>query len=217
MPPNLVVISFASHSSSMMHFENQVRRLGKREREILALILQEGKRAFMPPFDDPNQHRLEPHPDAPYGGQQVIKAYLELMLIFLLRNEEPVREAARIASTQQENAEQLIGERIVTYMKAHLGDNLTLDQICQAEHLGKTRLKEIFQAQYGMGAMEYFKQLKIHEAKSLIREYPYNLTEIAAKLGYASIHYFSRDFKRSTGMPPSTYARSVKARAEKRS
>ena len=35
-------------------------------------------------------------------------------------------------------------------------------------------------------------------------------------LGYTSIHYFSRQFKKTTGMTPSEYASSIKAMAEAR-
>ena len=39
----------------------------------------------------------------------------------------------------------------------------------------------------------------------------YNFTQIADRLGFSSIHYFSRQFKRITGMTPSEYASSIKA------
>jgi YesN/AraC family two-component response regulator len=61
-----------------------------------------------------------------------------------------------------------------------------------------------------VGVMEYFKALKIEEAKTLIKESELNFTEISEKLSYASIHYFSRHFKRATGMNPSQFASSVK-------
>jgi YesN/AraC family two-component response regulator len=62
--------------------------------------------------------------------------------------------------------------------------------------------------------MAYFKQLKIKEAKSLIRENNFNFTEISFMLGYNSIHYFSRIFKSETGMTLSEYAKSVKSLIE---
>jgi AraC-like DNA-binding protein len=49
----------------------------------------------------------------------------------------------------------------------------------------------------------------------MIREQHYNYTEIAWILGYTSIHYFSRDFKKTAGMSPSESARTVKARSPK--
>ena len=56
--------------------------------------------------------------------------------------------------------------------------------------------------------------LKINAAKELIRTNRMNFTQIAEHLGYASIHYFSRQFKKVTGMTPSEYASSIKAMAE---
>ena len=63
-----------------------------------------------------------------------------------------------------------------------------------------------------MGVIEYFRNLKVEQAKILIREGNYNFTEISELLGYSSIHYFSRHFKQATGFSPTDYARSIKVR-----
>lgn len=215
-PPNLVVLSFECRSSCMERFNNRVMRLGAKEQQLLSLILQEGFEAFLPPFDHPGEHRLRRNPHAPVGAEQAFRAYLEVLLIQLLRKleQEDGREAARRpVSLHAEKAEEKLISQIVDYMKGRLSESLKLDELCEAVHLGKSRLKEIFLARMGMGPIEYFKQLKIEEAKTLIREQHYNYTQIADRLGYASIHYFSRSFKQATGMSPSEYARSVKARA----
>ena len=52
-------------------------------------------------------------------------------------------------------------------------------------------------------------------AKELIREKNMNFTQIADYLGYTSIHYFSRQFKKIAGMTPSEYASSIKALSER--
>ena len=57
-------------------------------------------------------------------------------------------------------------------------------------------------------------RLKIQAARRLIREGRLNFTQIASRLGYQSIHYFSRRFHLITGMTPSEYAHSVKMLAE---
>ena len=58
--------------------------------------------------------------------------------------------------------------------------------------------------------MQYFTSLKIEEAKKLISFDKYTFTEIAYKLGYSSLHYFSRQFKKATDMSLTEYARSIK-------
>ena len=57
--------------------------------------------------------------------------------------------------------------------------------------------------------MEYFLDLKIDEAKKLISEKELSYTQIAEKLSFGSIHYFSKIFKIKTGMSPREYDRSV--------
>lgn len=59
--------------------------------------------------------------------------------------------------------------------------------------------------------MEYFGRRKIEAAKEMIRREDGNFTEIATRLGYQSIYYFSRHFKKVTGMTPSEYASGVRA------
>ncbi len=97
-------------------------------------------------------------------------------------------------------------------MEKNIYNNLTFDSICEKFLIGKTHLKTIFKKRTNESVMAYFKQLKISEAKKLIREAHCNFSQIANKLGYESIHYFSRYFKKSTGMTPSEYATSVKSR-----
>lgn len=61
----------------------------------------------------------------------------------------------------------------------------------------------------GTSPVDYWISLKIRQAKRLLREDRWNVTQIAGILGYSSIHHFTRMFKRSTGMSPSAYKSSV--------
>ena len=67
-----------------------------------------------------------------------------------------------------------------------------------------SKLKLLFKEKYG-GALNFFNDLKIEEAKRQIREENKNFTEIADSLGFSSLHYFSRLFKNKTGLSPSEY------------
>jgi AraC-like DNA-binding protein len=216
-PPNLIVISFECTSPAMIYFQNKVIALTDRERNLLSMILQEGFQAFLPPFDNPAVHVLERNPNAPFASEQAIKSYLEILLIDLIRsNQENTNRkiATKLSSVQKEKVEQQMVQQIIAYMDQHISSPLSLDHLCKAFHLGKSRLKEIFQSQLGSGVLEHFKLLKMEEAKSLIREEKYNFTEISAMLGYGSIHYFSREFRKTAGMSPSEYAKTAKARAQ---
>jgi AraC-like DNA-binding protein len=216
-PPNLIVISFECLSPDMNAFQNKVLTLTDQDRNLLSYILQEGFQAFLPPFDSPVDHTLSPNPTAPFGSGQMIRSHLEILLIRLVRAlthpaDKPA--ASRLTSAWKENSEQELVEGILDYLRSHLSDPLSLDQICTKFHIGKSRLKEIFRDRLQSGMIEYFKGLKFEEAKSLIREQKYNLTEISSRLGYSSIHYFSREFKKHAGMSPSEYAKTAKAKSQ---
>jgi YesN/AraC family two-component response regulator len=102
--------------------------------------------------------------------------------------------------------------KISDYMRSNLSRNLTFDEISETFYMSKTRLKILFKETMGIGMMQYFNLMKIEEAKSIIREQAYNYTEIAERLGYSSIHYFSSRFKKATGMPPTEYARTMRSK-----
>ncbi|MDQ0874170.1 hypothetical protein QFZ77_002829 [Paenibacillus sp. V4I3] len=147
-PPNLIVICFECTSPAMTIFEKKILALGDRERNILSLIIQEGFHAFLPPFDKPTVHHLERNPDAPFASEQMIKSYLEVLLITLIRNQEqastPDSMKYKQSSLQKEKAEQRIVQQIMEYLKANLSQSFTQDHLCQTFHLGKSRLKELF-------------------------------------------------------------------------
>lgn len=212
-PPNLIVISFDCASPGIAALADRVLMLRDLDRQWLTLVVQEGIRAFRPPFDDPSEHRLERNPDAPFGSEQLMRAYLEILLVSLIRqcrDAEAERRPPKLTSVYKSNFEEELSDRIVAYLREHLAEPLSLELVCKQFHIGKSRLKQVFHDRFRCGVMEYCRTLKFEEAKTLIREQKYNLTEIAAKLGYASIHYFSREFKKNAGMSPSEYAKTVK-------
>ncbi|HZG83639.1 AraC family transcriptional regulator [Paenibacillus sp.] len=212
-PPNLIVISFECASPAMSAFAERRFALDGRERNLLSLLMQEGFQAFEPPWGDPSYHRLERRADAPFGSEQLVNAYLEILLISLARRASaPAADGVKISHVRKEKSDEQHAEQIIEYMRSHLSDPLSLDDLGRALHLGKSRLKEIMHAHTGMGVMEYFKSLRIEQAKTMIRESQCTYTEIAEKLGYSGIHYFSRDFRKKTGMSPSEYAKTVQAR-----
>ena len=65
---------------------------------------------------------------------------------------------------------------------------------------------------YNKTVLNYINSLKIREAKALLRESKLSVTEISEKLGFNSIHYFSRLFKKTTGHSPKEYIRSIRSK-----
>lgn len=211
--PNLVVVSFVCPSPAMNFFEDKILSLGERERNLLAAIIAEASDAFSTPLNNPFTSGLTPNPDQSPGSEQMIQLSLEQFLISLYRK-AGCKEGMVMKSVKLKQDDDTF-QHIVTYMEAHLSDSLTIEQICHDNLLGKSQLQKLFRNKCGCGIIDYFSRLKISRAKELIREKNLNFTQIADTLGYTSIHYFSRQFKKITGMSPSEYALSIKVISER--
>lgn len=207
--PNLVVVSFICVSHAMDFFDRRVTGTGEAERTLLGRIVSEGESAFSTPLGDPTTTALERRSNAPFGAEQLLGAALEELLVRLIRRGEAwmSERASAIGSAARED----LFDRIHRYLEAHLAQPLTLAGVCTDNLVGRSRLQQLFRERTGGGVMEYFGKLKIDRSKNMIREGKGNFTEIAATLGYQSIYYFSRHFKKVAGMTPSEYASSVKA------
>jgi len=213
--PNIIVVTFDCCSKAMKSFENLVISLDDEERNLLAKIVQEGKEAFSFPFRYPLKNYRRP--DARPGSEQMIQLHLECFMLSLYRRvtSSPVQSNTHLSSTVRENHLDELTRSIIAFLETRLHTNVTLAEISSVLHISKTRLKQYFKKNTGFTILEYFADMKIETAKLLIREEIYNFTEVSEKLGFSSVPYFSKAFKKSTGMNPSEYARSVKARVNK--
>lgn len=211
--PNLIVASFVCNSPAMKFFENKILKAGEEEKNILANLIRERTHCFNKRLNEFITVR-DKRPDEPFGAQQLIKIYLELLLITLIRNNTAIKKQERISSLTRRRAEDDLVNRMICFMKQNIEKNLTVDDFCKEFSLSRTRIKSLFKDRMQTGIIQYFRRMKIERAKELIREENYNFSEIAERLGFSSVHYFSHVFKKITDMTPSEYAVSVKSKAE---
>ena len=207
--PNILIVSFDCNSEAMHFFENRIANIGDLERRLMATVIAESETAFSTPLDDLWTIRLERSENADIGCEQFIKISLEWLLLSIIRNNTAKQTTAPV-SLIKENSQNEVFDKIVKYMEDNIGKQLLLSEICRDNLVGRSYLQKLFREKTGGGAIDYFNRLKINAAKRMIRESSGNFTEISMKLGYNSIHYFSRQFKSMTGMTLSEYASSVK-------
>ncbi len=234
--PSLVVISFDCRSRAMNQFAGQILTVRETEASLLSRIIIEARNAFQGRLNDPYQEELNRRmlPQA-FGAEQLIKNYLEELLICLYRRYWPLipgagsipRDGSSLSlpsvpdtglgqiSLNSVEAKKELCIRIQRYLEAHLQESLTLQQICRDNLIGSSQLSRLFYSFHHCGVIDYFIRLKIDAAKQMIRNDHMNFSQIADRLGYSSIHYFSRQFKKQTGMTPTEYSESIRCLAEK--
>lgn len=210
--PCLLVASFSCHDEPMEFFRDRIFKIDSKERNFLGELIIEAHNTFSCPLNDPYIQQYTRKPHIFFASEQLIHMYLEQFLISLYRRYSfgHVTETALPKSTRLKN-ESDIFYHIIQYLEQHINVKVTIDKICADNMIGRTQLQKLFHEKSNLGIIEYFSHMKIDSAKQMIRNGNMNFTQISEQLGYTSIHYFSRQFKKLSGMTPSEYASSIKA------
>ena len=218
--PNLIVASFSSKSPAMEFFKRKTLNIDENIHYLLADIIIEARRCFDCRLDDPYLQNMPMKEPDLFGAEQMIHLLLTQFIIHLIRRySAPLmlhKRLPRLESIKatKSRSDTEVFNRIVGYLEEKLNTRVTIEQICHDNLIGRSQLQKIFKEQCNMGIIEYFSLMKINAAKELMRTNQMNFTQISEHLGYTSIHYFSRQFKKVTGMTPSEYASSIKAMAD---
>ena len=202
---NSIIVSFECHSPAMKSFEDKKATLTETEKVLLRTIVKEGSACFSDKLNEVHLRKLNRAKSAPFGAEQMIKTSIEQLLILLIRrapDNEKVISTPKSAKSLAERIKQILMENVYT--------EISLSRIASELFFSVTYVKSTFKKSTGKTVMQYFAELKIEEAKKLISQDCYTFMEIAYKLGYSSLHYFSRQFKKVTSMTPTQYAKTVK-------
>lgn len=206
---NMLVISFTSHSEAMSFFRRKTFTLGKTEKTLLKLFIGEAKNALGSIPDDYAQRDDLSFAAARPCSVQLMECYFTELLLQLLRSGDETFENIHQTKTTRIIAENSISEMIKDYMEKKLYSDLNLSELCAHFLIGKSQLSKIFAENCGKSPMAYYTDMKMGEAKRLLRENELTVSEISHKLGYPSIHAFSRSFKKNVGASPTDYKKSI--------
>lgn len=97
------------------------------------------------------------------------------------------------------------------YIANHITEDISLKDLSPLVYLSESQIIRVFKQDMGKTPYEYILELKIGQAKLLLRSTRLMIKEIAFRLGFCDEHYFSYLFKQKTGQTPSAYRKSSSA------
>ena len=106
------------------------------------------------------------------------------------------------------NLEQL--DRVKHYLSHHIDQEVTLDELSSLVNISKYHLCRMFKKAFGMTPIQYHVTNRLEKAKQMIQFTDLSMSQIAEKLGFNSIHAFSRAFRKLEGVPPTYYRKNRK-------
>ena len=209
--PNVGILTFECNSPAIRQLDGKIFRLNGEEKRLLSQLMSEGLSCFR--MEDPGNPLLQNLyilPDAPFGGFQMLRNLLEIFLISLYRHRDNLTKTSRQSIHIDGVDVNFEIKELLDVLQANLYGRLTVSAIAKAVGKSESTVKMQFRTFYSGGIMRYYNDLKIREAKKLIRENRYTMAQIAELLCYDSAQYFSKCFRDATRMTPTQYRRSIK-------
>lgn len=97
--------------------------------------------------------------------------------------------------------------RVLSYIDAHLQDDLTLERLAAEIDLSPDHFGRAFRASLGVSPLRYIAQRRLQRAKALLLDPAMSITDIAMALGFATPSHFTSNFHKATGTTPSQWRR----------
>lgn len=98
--------------------------------------------------------------------------------------------------------------KAIDYIKSHYMQKLTLEDVARAVFLSPAYFSRVFREETGYPFSAYLNKTRIEESKRLLRNEHINLADIAGMVGYEDQSYFTKVFKKMTGMTPLKFRQS---------
>lgn len=92
--------------------------------------------------------------------------------------------------------------KAIAWLKQRYDQTVRVEDLAQATNMSVSSLHHRFKAVTTMGPMQYQKQLRLQQARTLLLNGDVDATTAAYKVGYESASQFSREYRRLFGAPP---------------
>ena len=142
----------------------------------------------------------------PYMDSLMICMLTEL-IIRLLQGQYTA--PANPAGVARQNYRDELFEQVIAFVESKLYEPLTIAEICQHFSLSRSSLQLLFKNTVNQSPKKYINDMKLEKSCQMLRENKFTVSEIALKLGYSSIHYFSNAFNQKYHISPSEYAKRI--------
>lgn len=96
-------------------------------------------------------------------------------------------------------------KKSIQYISNHFTENITLKDVAAHVNLNPTYFSSMFKESSGSSFKEYLNKVRVEESKRLLANTDYSIIDIAVATGFSDQSYFSKTFKKYTGLSPKQY------------
>jgi AraC-like DNA-binding protein len=92
--------------------------------------------------------------------------------------------------------------RAIRWIREHYNEPLLIADLAALAGMSASSFHRHFRAATSMTPIQFAKQIRLQEARALLMTQPANVAEIGYLVGYESPSQFSREYRRTFGVPP---------------
>ncbi|CDZ23435.1 two component transcriptional regulator, AraC family [[Clostridium] cellulosi] len=129
--------------------------------------------------------------------------------------ENAVNQTVTKVHEYNNNNMKLLLRRAVDFLDKHYMEQITLNQVAEKLYVSNFYLSRMFKKELGINFIDYLNELRINKAKDLLTDTKYKTYEVAEAVGVPNSHYFSKLFRKYTGMTASEYRESAMQKSQK--
>ena len=115
------------------------------------------------------------------------------------------REQLTRAQARQRNQDGQPIRLAKQYIQKNYATPLTLEEVAAATGFSVNYFSTLFKKETGEGFAKYLARIRMEEAKSLLRETRYSVSEVCNRVGYGDTKHFTRTFRQETGITPGEF------------
>lgn len=102
-------------------------------------------------------------------------------------------------------ASTVIGYRVMQYLDQHFEEEIRVKKVAEKFFLSEHYVAHAFHKATGYGLIDYVIMLRMNRARALLIETDLQISEVAVRCGYTDFTYFTKLFKKNTGMTPTAF------------
>ena len=147
--------------------------------------------------------------------QEIVAAYVRLILGLVLRHIRQKFDGVSTTKKTPSNHKAHVVQHAKAFIQAHLSFGIGANEV--ASHIGITprHLNRIFQTALGLSTGNFIQQVRLENAKHLLRHHDGMIKQIAILCGFKDCSYFCRFFRQQTGQSPHRYQESGRVKTSR--
>lgn len=138
------------------------------------------------------------------GWEVAAIARLQELIVFLSR---------QYTQTGTESGQALLRvASVIGCIETDYGQPWTLDKLASSARMSASSLSHVFKEATGHPPIDYLIRVRIQRAMTLLRETAMPVSNVAGRVGFSDSNYFTRQFRRITGVSPREFRRTGQVR-----